>query len=201
MENQQFQEDLRYVKSMIENSRRRLIDNGINYLTTAVFVGLGVIVSYIMGINGKQDLLPYLWLPLIFLLIIANLFLQKKMEKKSAKHTFIGKIFDAVWLSCGISISIITLLYFITLSIQLSTLFIAISAILGIGYYLTGVINELPFMKYLAYVWWIGTILSLLWNYIGADYQLALLFSALVVIQQAIPGIIIYRKWRKVNNG
>lgn len=201
MENQQFQEDLRYVKSMIENSRRRLIDNGINYLTTAVFVGIGVIVSYILGVNGQQDVLPYLWIPLIFLMVIANIFLQSKIEKKSTKHTFIGKIFDAVWLSCGISISIITLLYFITLSIQLSTLFIAISAILGIGYYLTGVINELPFMKYLAYVWWIGTILSLLWNYIGANYQLALLFSALVVIQQAIPGIIIYRKWRKVNNG
>lgn len=201
MENQQFQEDLQYVKSMIENSRRRLIDNGINYLTTAVFVGIGVIVSYILGVNGQQDILPYLWIPLIFLMVIANIFLQSKIQKKSIKHTFIGKIFDAVWLSCGISISIITLLYFITLSIQLSTLFIAISAILGIGYYLTGVINELPFMKYLAYIWWIGTILSLLWNYIGADYQLALLFSAIVVIQQAIPGIIIYRKWRKVNNG
>lgn len=201
MENEHFQDDLQYVKSMIENNRRRLIDNGVNYITTAVFVGIGVIVSYFLGINGKQNVLPYLWIPLIIILVAANIFLQSKLEKKIVKRTFISKIFDAVWLACGIPIFIITLVYFLTASIQLSTLFILISAILGVGYYLTGVINELIFMKYLAYVWWIGTILSLLWNYIGADYQLALLFSVLVVIQQAIPGIIIYRKWRRVNNG
>lgn len=201
MESAQFQEDLQYVKSMIENNRRRLIDNGITYIITAVFVGIGVVVSYFLGINGKQSILPYLWIPLIILLVAVNIFLQSKLEKKVLTRTFIGKIFDAVWLACGIPILIITLFYFLTASIQLSTLFIAISAILGIGYYLTGVINELIFMKYLAYIWWFGTILSLFWNYIGADYQLALLFSALVVIQQTIPGIIIYRKWRKVNNG
>jgi len=200
MENEQFQEDIRFVKSMIENNRRRLIDNGINYITTAIFVGIGVIVSYILGISGKQNILPYLWIPLIILLIAANLFLQSKIEKKVIRHTFISKIFNAVWLACGIPILIITLFYFLSGSIQLSIMFIAISAILGIGYYLTGIINELKFMMYLAYVWWIGTILSLLWNYIGADYQLALLFSGLVVIQQIIPGVIIYRKWRKLNN-
>lgn len=201
MEHAQFQEDLEYVKSMIENNRRQLLDNGINYLTTTVFVALGVIVSYILGINGKESLLPYIWIPLIFLLIVVNYYLQLKVYKKTkTKKTFIGKIFTAVWLACGIPILLITVLHFITGLISLQAMFIAISAILGIAYYLTGIINDLKFMQYLAFGWWAGTLLSLIWAYIGKEYQLALFFSVLVVVQQFIPGVIIFSKWRKAQN-
>ncbi len=200
MENSQFHEDLQYVKSMIENNRRQLIDNGVNYITNAAFVTVGVIASYFLGINGHEDFLPYLWVPLVLLLISANLFFKKKVEKKNIKKTFIAKIFNAMWLACGIPIFIITMLHFVTGLIALPAMFIAVSAIMGIGYYLTGVINDLKFMEYLAFGWWAGTVLSLLWVYIGEEYQLGLFFSALVVVQQIIPGVIIYGKWRKANN-
>ncbi len=200
MEQAQFQEDLEYVKSMIENNRRQLLDNGINYITAAIFVSVGVVASYLLGINGKENLLPYLWIPLVILLVGTNIYFQKKAEKKNVKRTFISKIFNAMWLSCGIPIFIITMLHFITGLISLPAMFISVSAIMGIGYFLTGVINELKFMIYLAFVWWGGTVLALLWAYIGEDYQLALFFSVLVVIQQIIPGVIIFGKWRKAQN-
>lgn len=196
----QFHEDLQFVKNMIENNRRQLIDNGINYLTTAVFVSIGVIISYILGSNGQTAALPYVWIPLIALLITVNFILQKKAEKKTTKKTFIGKVFSALWLACGIPILIITLIHFITGLISLQALFISVSAILGIGYYLTGVINDLKFMMYLSFIWWAGTTVAMLWSFIGEEYQLALLFSVLVVVQQIIPGVIIFAKWRKANN-
>lgn len=201
MQQAQFQEDLEYVKNMIENNRRQLLDNGINYLTTTVFVALGVIVSYILGINGKESLLPFIWIPLIFILIGVNYYLQMKVYKRAkTKKTFIGKIFNAVWLACGIPIFLITMLHFITGLISLPAMFISISAILGIAYYLTGIINDLKFMQYLAFGWWVGTLLALLWAYIGEEYQLALFFAVLVVVQQLIPGVIIFSKWRKAQN-
>lgn len=200
MENTHFQEDLEYVKNMIENNRRRLIDNGVNYITNAVFVSIGVIISYILGLNGQEEFLSFVWIPIVITLLVVNYILQKKLEKKEIKKTFISKIFDAVWLACGIPILTITLLHFIVGIFPLTTMFISISAILGIGYYLTGVINNLKFMEYLAFGWWAGTLLSLSWVYIGEEYQLALFFSALVIIQQIVPGIIIYRKWRTANN-
>ncbi len=200
METTQFQEDLSYVKEMIENNRRNLVDNGMMYISNGLFVAVGVVISYILGSEGRTDLFPYLWLPLIATLLVVNFFIQKKKEMKTTKKTFISKIFDAVWFACGIPILIITILHFTTSLISLSGLFIAVSAVLGIGYYLTGVINDLGFMKVLAFGWWAGTVLSILWNYIGEEHHLALLFSALVLLLEVIPGIVIYRKYKRLYN-
>ncbi len=200
METTQFQEDLQYVKQMIDNNRRSLIDNGLMYISTGLIIAVGVIAAYILGTQNRTDLFPYLWLPLIAVMIVVNYFVQKKSEKKKVKKTFISKIFDSVWFACGIPLLVITILHFTTAAISLPGLFIAASAILGIGYYLTGVINDLSFMKVLAFGWWAGTVLSMLWNYIGEEYQLALLFSALVLLLEVIPGIVIYRKYKRLYN-
>lgn len=200
METTQFQEDLNYVKQMIENNRRSLIDNGMMYISNGIFIAVGVIASYILGMQGRDDLLPYLWLPIVALLLIVNFFIQKKKEKNNAKKTFISKIFDAVWMACGIPILIITILHFTTNTVSLTGMFVAVSAVLGIAYYLTGVINDLGFMKILAFGWWSGTVLSVLWNYIGEEYQLALLFSVLVLLLEVIPGIVIHRKYKRLYN-
>ncbi|PKL88399.1 MAG: hypothetical protein CVV23_10260 [Ignavibacteriae bacterium HGW-Ignavibacteriae-2] len=200
MEKNQLQDDINYIKKMIENNRRSLVDNGIMYISIGVYVVLGASISYLLGTAGKQDLLPPLWLALIIILIIFNLIISRRFKKKQTRKTFASETFSAVWMACGIPITIISILYFITGGITLSTLFTSISAILGIGYFLTGHINELKFMKILAFGWWLAMITSILWLYIGEEHQLALLFAGLIFILEVIPGIIIYNKWKRVYN-
>lgn len=200
MENDALKEDIVYIKRMIENNRRSLVDNGIMYISIGVFVVIGFTVAYILGINGREDLLPAFWVVLIAVIIAFNIIVQSKFKKKQTKKTFASEIFNATWSACGIPIAVITLINIFTESIPHVYLFIIISTILGIGYYLTGVINELNFMKLLAFGWWIFSIAAIFWKYIGEVYQLSLLFAGVIFILEVVPGIIIYKKWKQLYN-
>ncbi|MFC2084090.1 hypothetical protein ACFLS9_03455 [Bacteroidota bacterium] len=200
MEGNQIQEDIHFIKKMIENNRRTLVDNGIMFISTGVYVFVGSTISYILGIYGKVDLLPVLWICLMAILIVFNLIIQRKAAKEQTKKTFSSKIFSATWSACGIPIVIIAVLFFTTGKGSPQALFVSISSILGIGYFLTGVINDLKFMKVLAFGWWVGTVLSFLWEYIGEEYQLSLLFAVLIFVLEIFPGIIIYKKWKRIYN-
>ncbi len=198
MDQNQFQEDVQYIKRMIENNRRTIIDNGLNYLITGILVAIGVIISSLPGISTNKGTVTLVWFSIIAVIIISNLTIQYRIGKSKIKRTFITNIYESVWIVCGFSVTVITILYFITWKISLPDFFLIIATILGIGYYLTGVINELSFMKVLAFGWWIGGILSILWGYIGQEDLLPLLFSCLIIPLEIIPGIIIYKKWKRL---
>lgn len=200
MEENQLLEDVEFIKKMIENNRRSLIDNGISYISAGVYVVIGSALSIYLQISGMGNMLPYLWLLLLTLLIGFNFFIQKRMAAEKVKKTFAGRVFSAVWIACAIPMLIISVLFFTTNKIPMSAMFSAVSAILGIGYYLTGVINDLKFMKVLAAGWWTSIVISMLWSYFGEEYQLALFFALLILLLEVIPGIIIYNKWKKVYN-
>jgi hypothetical protein len=133
-------------------------------------------------------------------LIVFNYMAQKRIKRKQTRKTFASEIFNATWIACAIPITVVSVLYFIIDAISTSSLFVVVSTILGIGYYLTGIINELKFMKYLAFGWWLGSVTAISWKYIGEEYQLSLLFAMLIFILEVVPGIIIYRKWKRIYN-
>lgn len=201
MEQNQLMEDVEFIRQMVENNRRSLVDNGINYIATGVYIVVGAVSSYLLEITGNRALLPWLWLFLMAVLIGFNFFVQRRIEKRAVKKTFATKVFADVWLACGIPVSIVSVLFFTAQTIPMNALMSCICACLGIGYFLTGTINDLRFMKYLAFGWWAGVAASMLWGYLGEDYQLGLLFTALILILEVIPGIIIYKKWKNTFNG
>jgi hypothetical protein len=116
------------------------------------------------------------------------------------KDTFATRIFGAVWAACGIPILFTSILFFVTNALPLSGLMACVSACMGIAYYLTGVINDLRFMKVLAAGWWAAMALSLLWSRFGKEYQLGIFFSVLILLFEVVPGIIIYKKWTLAAN-
>lgn len=198
MEQNQVLEDIGFIRQMIENNRRSLVDNGIIYISTGVYVVIGAVLSYILESGGKGGWVAYLWLALMAILIGFNLLARLRIEKERRKKTFGSQVFNAVWTACGIPVVIVSFLFLVTHLITMNVLFACISACLGIGYYLTGVINDLGFMKVLAFGWWGSLVCSIFWGYIGQDYQLGLFFTFLVFILEVVPGIIIYRKWKRV---
>ncbi len=200
MKNEQIQNDVAYIRNMIENNRRALVDNGVTYISIGVYVVIGVIISYILGLNNLMEFLSPLWLTLMTILIVFNFIYHKKSGAKRGRKTFASETFNAVWMSCGIPIATLSILYFVVSGIPIEVLFVMISAVLGVGYFLTGQINDLPFMKVLAFCWWLGSVIALLWKHIGDEAQLSLFFAGLIFLLEVIPGIVIYRKWKRVYN-
>ena len=153
MEENKIREDVQYIKRMIENNQRTLVDNGLSYIINGLIVAIGIPLTILMGYNGFEQYIPYVWLLLIAVMIGTNFIANKKLEKKSNVKTFGSELFSAVWGACGLSIVIVFVLSFNSLGMSAGGFFMSISAILAIGYFLTGVINDLKFMKVLAALW------------------------------------------------
>lgn len=196
MNESQLLEDVEFVRQMIENNRRALVDNGITYIATGVYVVIGAICSTVLAFNGYEHWIPGYWLTSMVLLIGFTIVVQQKVQKVRVKKTFATQIFSAVWMACGIPVMIVSIMFFLGIAGSLGVQLACVSACMGIGYYLTGVINELRFMKILAAVWWAAVAVALCWSRFGKEYQLGLLFSLLILLLEVVPGVVIYRKWK-----
>jgi len=201
MDFESVQGDLKFIREVVENNRKVLIDNGLMYISTGIFITIGVLMNYVLAALELQDYILYAWGVWVVLIIITNMVLGSKYQTKLGKKTFASEIFGMTWLACGIPIMIFFIMFIVTGTPAFPAFIAATASMLGIGYLLTGYITDFNLMKILAAGWWIGALLSLLWDNIGDLETLGLLFSLMVIIFEIVPGIVIYRKWKRIYNG
>jgi len=199
MEEERVHEDILFIKKMMEDNQRRLVDNGFSYIINGLVIAIGVPLSMVISFAGMDKYVPYLWIFLIVLMVALNLLIQKKVEKQKRIKTFGSEVFSAVWLACGLSIVILFVLTFPTSGMTSPTFMATCACILAIGYLLTGVINDFKFMKVLAGLWWLTAIILGVWKYFWELQFMSIFFAIMVFILQLIPATIIYKKWKKVN--
>lgn len=201
METNQIHEDLQHIKQMMARNQRSLVDNGLSYIINGIGIAIGVPVTMLMGFNGLESYILYVWLVLIAVMVAANLAANKRIEKNRKVITFGSEVFKTVWGACGVSIMIIFLLSFLDAGLLSAAFYVSCASILAIGYVLTGVINDLKFMKVLAIFWWLTAVTCGLWGSFGSLEFMPIFFSGMVLTLQLIPAFIIYKKWKRAYNG
>ena len=197
MTKENIEQDLQFIKHVLENNRKLLADNGIFYILWGAMVVSGTFITYLLIHFNLLSINPFFWLGYIILFYFIRRFIDKKTEPKQHVVTFGWKLFGAVWFVCGATIIILTIFLFTTKIVPITVFLGVISGIFGIAYYLSGIINDIKFLKKLTYAWWLGMIILISWEYLFDLYYIAMFFAALILFLQVIPGIIIYKKWKR----
>jgi hypothetical protein len=201
METNQIKEDLHHIKEIMQRNQRSLVDNGLSYIINGIGLAIGIPLTILMGYNGLESWIPYVWLVFVPIMVLINILVTKKVEKKQTIKTFGSEVFKYLWAACGLSIMILFVLSFATSAVDLTSFYIGCSSILAIGYLLTGVINDLPFMKMLSLIWWLTAIVCGIWDRFGSINYMPFFFSFIILVLQLIPASIIFKKWKKAQNG
>jgi len=197
MTQENIEQDLQFIKKTLENNRRKLVDNGVFYILWGVMSVLGTAISYIFINLNMLHILPYFWLGFIIIFFFIQKILDRKTESNKHIVTFGWKVFNAVWLSVGITAVLLSTLFFTTSIIPVPVFLGSIAAVFGIAYYLSGIINDLKFLTYLSFAWWTATVILVLWEQFINLYYIAMFFAGLIFFLQVIPGIMIYKKWKR----
>jgi hypothetical protein len=197
MTQENIEQDLQYIKKALESNRRMLADNGIFYILWGIMAVVGTPFSYILVNMNMMHILPFYWLGLIIVFFFIQRLIDKKTGPGEHVDTFGWKLFNAVWKMVGITAVLWSILYFTTAKIPVGVFIAVICTFFGIAYYLTGIINDVKFLTRLSYAWWLGSVILVTWEYIFDLYYIALFFAGLILVLQVIPGIIIYKKWKK----
>lgn len=186
-------EELAFIKKVIDDSRRKVIEKGLGSIVWGVLVLLGLLSTYLMLINKIYLDTPWNWIILVGIGWLYTFLEVRKTKRNNRRNSFTEKIIAALWFSSGLSM---TLFGFIApLSGAIDGVFICpmISVVLGIAYFVSGFLYDSKWFSMLAFGWWIGAII--MFFYPGR--QVFLIMSLMLILLQIVPGIIFYVKYRK----
>ena len=194
------QEELAYIRRIIDDSRMAFVEDGKPYIAWGIIVALGMIFSYISALMERDLGTGYVWIALTIIGWIYVFLYARKKEKTSRAKSIIDRVQDATWGVVGSMIGLVIALIFIGQALNIPDMpgihpiyICFITAVLvGIGYYLSGTVTEVRWLRNIAYAWWAGSVVMYLWP----SVHVLALYAVMIIAFQVVPGIILYRKYR-----
>lgn len=185
MTNKNAQQDLAFIKQVIEDSRRNASGMGDHMMVWGIITFIGLIVSYVLLYYPVSGLTEWIhWAILIAGGWTFEFIYGWKVERKKAVLTYADKVGSGLWASFGITMTILGFIGIYTggISIQyLSPIFCCVSAV---AFFTSGFLYDAKWMRYIAFGYWIG---ALTMFFIPGSYHL-LYMAAMTISFMVVPG-------------
>jgi hypothetical protein len=190
------QEELAFIRKVMADSRTIIVDDGKPGIVWGLIVALGMIASYVDAVSDTHFNVGWLWIGLSVLGWAYIYYYKSRKIKQYRMRTFAGKLIGAIWGACGMCIGLmITLTYmapqisgeWVINPIALTSI---VSIMVGMAYYISGIVYGKPWVRNLSYCWWIGAIVMLFWPTV----HVLLIYAGMLIAFQVVPGIIMYRQ-------
>jgi hypothetical protein len=186
------QEELVFIKKIIEDSRRIIAHDGNEFIVWGIIAATGMIATYIDITFHYYFNVGIIWGVLIGIGWCYSLFRWFTFYKKMRVKTFAGKVLSAVWMSCGIVMTLIGFALPMLGVIVEWAIMPLIALVTGIAYFISSIVLPEKWIRYSAYGWWIGA-LGIASSPGKFNF---LLYAGMLICFQIIPGIILKKKYR-----
>jgi hypothetical protein len=186
-------EEIAFIKKVIQNSRRTVIMHGKEYIAWGIITSIGFIMTYFFNILKFRINYTLFWLIVIGTGYLINFFFIIKEKRSYKQANFSQKLLSYVWASCGIAMCICGFVGSYSGGIHYNSISPVLCTIVGIANLLTGVILDNKYVKFASIAWWISSIIM----FLIPGYYIMLLMALLMITCQIIPGIFIYRNYKK----
>src|SRR5581483_5975240 len=196
------EEELLFIRKIIDESRVAFVEDGKPYIFWGLIVAVGMAVTYISVLIQRDLYTGFVWLGLV-LLGWGSIFYyaRKKSEQEKRAKNFLDRIAGAIWGACGstLGLGIVLILSQVNFSDgkvpsihPFYTCFFS-NMILGIAYFLSGIVNDLKWFRNLGFVWWAGGIVMFLWP----SVHVLGLYALMLILFQVVPGMILQRRYKR----
>jgi hypothetical protein len=185
-------EEIQFIRSIMEESKKSIIYNGKDYIFWGVIVIAGMMSTYIFQMSHVYFNYFLIWVVLIPIGWIYS-FYNGRVHKIKFPSTYAGKVMASIWGAAGIAMTIIGFLGTYSGTIKPMAISPILSVILGSAYFISGKVVGAKWISYLSFGWWIGGVILL---FVTSIYSF-LIMALLMLLFQTIPGILIYRKYKK----
>ncbi len=187
------QQELAFIKKVMTDCRKILIDDGKGTIFWGLLISFGLLITYLSVVQGWEKSLSWFWPALIGFGWIYTIFTEITRERKRGVKTFAGKIVGAVWISFGISATILGFAGTVSGAYHGVIISPLIAVLLGNAFLVSGLLYGKSWVSYLAIGWWSGaTVMFFMQN-----LETLLIMIAMLILFQVIPGIILYKEFNK----
>jgi hypothetical protein len=193
MEKQKAELEISMIKQIMDDSKKIVVDDGKGYIIWGILIVIGLLGTYFSILSKHYYYIGWLWIISIGIGWVYTIIVHAVKDHKKKVKTFAGKILGALWFSCGVAMTIVGFVGAGSNSYGPYTISPLMAVILGIAYFVTGVIYGQPWVRNLSIGWWIGAVVIFIWK----DMNSLLVFAGMMIMFQIIPGIILYTKFKK----
>jgi hypothetical protein len=201
-------QELQYIRNVIAESRKSLAEDGKPYIVWGLIVAAGMTISYLEFLLQKNLYAGYFWLVLVLFGYINIFFSMRKKKRQTPRvKSFIDRLQGTIWGVCGSLIGLVIFLVMIGYSLpdysdksyavaKINPMYICFFTALltGIGYFLSGAVLEIKWLRNIAFAWWAGAVLMFLWP---TPHMLGI-YALMMICFQVVPGIMLNRKYREM---
>jgi len=185
-------EEIQFIRSIMEESKKSIIYNGKDYIFWGVIVIVGMMSTYFFLISHVYFNYFWIWVVLIPIGWIYSLY-NRRVDKIQFPSTYAGRVMSSIWGAAGIAMTIIGFLGTYSGTIKPMAISPILSIILGSAYFISGKVVGAKWISYLSFGWWSGGVILL---FVTSIYSF-MIMALLMLLFQTIPGIIMYRKYKK----
>jgi hypothetical protein len=196
MNKKQAYEELAFIKKLMEDSQKALMDNGKFFIILTFFALLGVTIKIFKDLIGLKINNLYIYIPLVAIGLTFAIFYKTRVYAKMGGKTYASKVMDGIWIAFLISTSILSIIGYASGGIRPTAVAPVISVLFGINQYLSGLVLNLRWISSMAYGWWISSICMFLWP----GEHSVILIGILLILFQLIPGIFLFLNRKKLHN-
>lgn len=159
MDTKQAELEISVIKKIMEDSRSAVYNKSSQGMFWFTLTSIAVFINYLMVVlDTGLNYSGILWIAVSVFGSVYSIYLFKKEDKNSNVKTFATKILTAI----GIAVGIANILFaFASIVAKAYDPFVIVSMnalILGLAFYVLGVIQQLKSFKILADLWWAGSV-------------------------------------------
>ncbi|MGD0337727.1 MAG: hypothetical protein ABSB78_02955 [Bacteroidota bacterium] len=187
------QEQLEFIKKVMEETRRDITGDGVDFLRWGILSTIGVFLTYFYVLFRWPDF--HIWIIWVVLIGLGWIFsIRSYLKTRKARATsYTGRLVGRIYGGYGVASTILGFLGPMFGAYSPNYIVAVISAILGAAYYGTSLIFGSRWMAIFAVGWWCCSIIMFAFPVIHT----LLLFGVMMICFQVIPAYTIYRVNRK----
>jgi hypothetical protein len=181
----QAREDLAAIRRLMEDGRRVVNTAGPHFVAWGVLTSAALAATYVLGGRGETRMITWAWGVAVGLGWLASAALTVAQGRREGVRSGTGRILGGVWTGTGVTMMLLGFAAPAGGVVDPAALTGVLAAVLGGGFFATGLLVGSRWMQAAAVAWWAGALLMLLWP----GRHGLLLTAALVLGLQTLPGI------------
>jgi hypothetical protein len=192
MTQNQVQQEIAIIKEMIEKTRRDTAESGLLFIVPGILCILMILLMASLNwFNATHLAKPVMFISMA-VITLTSIYIGYRESKKAKVETYVKKIFGALWIAIGASCCIFALFFPLMEVYSWNMVGVTSFVVLGIGFFVTGALHELPLIQWCSLFWWIGA--SAL--PFAKGYSSMFLIIAIFLFGYILPGLIMNRHYK-----
>jgi hypothetical protein len=190
------QEEIAFIKKVMQDSRKAILTDGIEFIYWGVIVTICLIFTYFTAghhVNGPINMVSIFWAISMLIGGLGSAVFLKRRYKSAEVKSLAAIVLGKIWFANGIGMILAGFVGGFSGAIHGVFISPLMSCFLGGSYFISGFIYGKKWISYLALLWWIGAVIM----FIFPGLYVVLMMAIMIILFQIIPGIILYRDSKK----